>query len=30
MVTRFNYESSKKNPYFTESVKYLQIYIDIF
>jgi hypothetical protein len=30
MVTRFNYESSKKNPFFNESVKYLQIYIEIF
>ena len=29
MVRRFNYESAKKNPYFMESVKYLQTYIDI-
>ncbi len=30
MVTRFHYDSSKKNPYFNESIKYLQVYIDIF
>jgi len=30
MVRRFNYDSAKKNPYFMESVKYLQTYIDIF
>ena len=30
MVSRFKYDSSKKNPYFNESVKYLQVYIDIF
>lgn len=29
MVRRFNYDSAKKNPYFMESVKYLQTYIDI-
>ena len=30
IVNRFNYESGRKNPYFMESTKYLQTYIDIF
>ena len=30
IVSRFRYDSYKKNPYFCEATKYAQIYIEIF